>query len=99
MVFMSSGGKSHEAINASHWLDQKQPLFTRPNYSENTNWENVAVKMSVAKEAAIKATGRFNAPLEFWGCTKSPRYHVEIFHTYSNPPKNMYPDVAECEKS
>ena len=31
MGCMDSGGESHEAINAFHWLDQKYQQFTRPN--------------------------------------------------------------------
>ena len=51
--------------------------------------------MSVAVEATRKAAGRVNAPLEFWGCTNSHRYHAERFHTYRNFPNNMDSDVSE----
>ena len=53
---------------------------------------------SVAEEAIRKAIGWFNAQLECWGCTYSPRYHVNIFHTYRNCPKKMYAEIAESAK-
>ena len=53
--------------------------------------------MSVVEEAILKATGKFNSPLECWGCTNSPIYHAYMFHTYRNFPNKMDPDVAECE--
>ena len=40
--------------------------------------------MSVEEDAIIKATVRVNAPLECWGCTNSPRYYTDRFHTYRN---------------
>ena len=54
--------------------------------------------MSVKKEAIRKATGKVDDQLEFCGCTKSPRYHSYRFHTYSNCPNNMEPEVAERAK-
>ena len=54
--------------------------------------------MSVAEESIRKATGRFNKPVECWGCTNCPRYHVEKFHTYINCPNMSDPDVAEKAK-
>ena len=54
--------------------------------------------MSVAEEATIKVTGRVNALLEIWGCTKYLRYHAYRFHTYSNCPNKMYPDMMERAK-
>ena len=54
--------------------------------------------MGVAAEGIIKVTCRVNAPLECWGCTNSPRYHVERLHTYRNYPNNMDTGVAEYEK-
>ena len=51
--------------------------------------------MSVAEEAIRKATGRFNASLEFWGFTTSPRYHADRFHTYRNCPNKMDPNMVE----
>ena len=50
--------------------------------------------MSVAEEAIINSTGRVNAPLELWGCNNSPRYHVDRFHTYTNCPNKIDPEVA-----
>ena len=63
------------------------PSFPRQTCSENTNWETAAVQMSVAEEYIKKATGRFNRPMEFWGCTNYPRYNADRFHTYINYPK------------
>ena len=54
--------------------------------------------MSVAKESIRKSTGRFNSPTELWGCTNSPRYHVDRFQDYRNFPNKRYPDVADCAK-
>ena len=54
--------------------------------------------MSVSEETIIKATGRVNAPLEWWGCTNRPRYHADRFCTYRNCPNKMDPDVAESVK-
>ena len=51
--------------------------------------------MIVAEEAIRKATGRFNTPVECWGCTKSPGYHEDRFHTYINCPNKRDPGVAE----
>ena len=33
--------------------------------------------------------------MEGWGCTNSPRYHVDRFHTYRNCPKKRYQEIAE----
>ena len=60
MRFVAPGGESNESRNASNWLDQKQLSFTRPNLSENTNWETTAVCTSVAEEAIRKETRRVN---------------------------------------
>ena len=54
--------------------------------------------MGVSEEAIRKAKGMVNAPLDFWRCNNSPRYHADRFHTYSNCPKNMDPYVAERVK-
>ena len=83
VVFMDSEGLFHD-VNASHWWDQKHPAFTIHNCSENNNWETAAVYMSVAEESTRKATGRVNAPMEWWGFTNSPRYHADRFHNYRN---------------
>ena len=80
MVFMAPEGAFYDG-NAAHWADKKQPSFPRSTYSDNTNWETVDVCMGVYKEAIIKVSGRVNALLECWGCTNSPRYYVDRFHT------------------
>ena len=54
--------------------------------------------MSVAKEAIINSKGGFNAPLELWGFTNSPRYHADRFHTYRNFPNKRDQDVLELAK-
>ena len=64
MGFMASGGESHEYRNSYHWWYQKRPSFTNQTYSENNNWETTAMHKSVEKEAATKAAGRENSPLE-----------------------------------
>ena len=46
MGIMSSAGGFHDG-NASHWVDQKQPSFPSPTYSDNTNRKTAAVCMSV----------------------------------------------------
>ena len=51
--------------------------------------------MSMDEEAIRKATGRFNNPVECWGCTNYPKYHKDRFHTYRNCPNKRDPDVAE----
>ena len=76
-------------------MDQKCSSLPYPNGTKNTRWDTEAVCMSVSEEEIRKATGRFNTPLEFWGCTKSPRYHADRFHTYRNCPNKRYLDVAE----
>ena len=50
--------------------------------------------MSVSEEAIRKAKGMVNAPLDFWRCNNSPRYHADRFHTYRNFPNKMEPNVA-----
>ena len=55
--------------------------------------------ISVVKEVIIKATGRVNSLLEWWGGgTKYPRYHTYRFHIYSNFPNKMDPYVAYSAK-
>ena len=53
--------------------------------------------MGVYEESIIKATGRFNTPVECLGCTKSPRYYAARFHIYINCPNNRDPDIVERE--
>ena len=54
--------------------------------------------MSVVGEAIRKVTGRFNTPLESWGCTNSPSYHVDRFRTHMKCPNKMDPDMVERVK-
>ena len=72
MGLMTSEGEYHEARNDSHWLDQKNPSFTRLDWLENTNWDTLAVCISVAEEAIRKSTGRVNAPIECWDVLTKP---------------------------
>ena len=77
----------------------KKHRFTIHNFSENTNWETVAMHMSVAKETMRKETGRVNTPMERWGFTNFPRYHADRFHTYSNYSNKIDQDMSERAKS
>ena len=54
--------------------------------------------MIVAEEAIRMATGRVSSPLEFWGCTNSPRYHTDRLRTYRTYPNKMDPYMAEHAK-
>ena len=54
--------------------------------------------MIVSEETIRKATVMVNAPMKSQGCTNSPIYHVDRFHTYSNWTDNMDPNVAESIK-
>ena len=97
IVFMASRGGFCD-VNASHWWYQKHPLFTSQTFSDNISWETAIIHMSVAKEAIRKTTGRFNAMLECWQYTKSPRYHADRFHIYRNCPKQYVTGrVGACE--
>ena len=93
MVLIASGGGFHDGNYSNCW-DHKYTSFTNQNCSENTNWETSALCMSVAEEAIRKAICTVNTPMEFWGCTKPPRYHTDRFHTYRNFPNKMGPYVA-----
>ena len=97
MVIMASGGVFNYG-NSSNWWNQRHHSFPNQTCSENTNWETAVVCMSVAEEAIKKATGRVNALLNCWGCTTSPIYHADRFHTYRNSPNKMDPDVSERAK-
>ena len=97
MGFMAEGRVFNDG-HVYHWWYQKHSSFPIHNFSDNTNWETSALHMSVTEEAIQKASGRVNAPLEFWGCTNSPRYHVDKFHTYRNCPNKMDPGVADRVK-
>ena len=96
--FIASGGEYHEARNFSHWLDQKCPSFNIQTYLENTIWETVAVHMSVSKEAIRKATGRVNAPLEWWGCTNPPYIpYIQVTHLQELPQQDGLGNSGACE--
>ena len=78
-------------------MDRKCSPFLSLTGTKYINWSTVAVHMSVAEEAIRKATGRFNTPVEYWGCTNSPIYHSDRFHTYRNCPNKKDPDVSKRE--
>ena len=75
-------------------MELETPLIYQPDFPREYQLEYCGR----VYEAIRKATGRVNAPLECWGFTNSPRYHVERFHTYRNCPNNMDPNVAESTK-
>ena len=58
----------------------------------------MAVCMGMAEESIRNETGRFNTPVECWGCTNYPRYHADRFHTHRNFPNKGDSDVAERAK-
>ena len=58
----------------------------------------MAVCMSMDEEAIRNETVRFKSPMECWGCTNSPRYHADRFHTYRNCPNERDPYVDERPK-
>ena len=74
-------------------MEHKSSYLPSPTGTKNTRWETAAVCISVAEDSIRKATDRFNTPLECWGCTNSPRYHAERFHTYRNFPNKRDTDV------
>ena len=76
-------------------MERKCQFLSSLTGTKNTNWKTHAVHMSVAEESIRKAAGGFNTPVEFWGCTNSPRYHGDRFHTYRNCPNKRDPDVSE----
>ena len=84
MGFMASGGEIQGSENTSPWMNQKRSSLPSLTGTKNTNWETAAVHMSVNEEAIINATVRFNTPVDFCGCTNSPRYNADRFHTYIN---------------
>ena len=47
MGFVALGGEFRDQ-NASHYADQKQPLYPRLNYSDNINWDTAAICRSIA---------------------------------------------------
>ena len=95
MVFMASGREIQGSENAFTQMDRKLLSFPSRTGTNNTNWETSEVQMSVAEESTRKEIGRFNTPMECWGCTNPPRQHVCRFHTYINFPRKRDPDVSE----
>ena len=79
-------------------MDPKRSDFPSLTGTNNNNWETTEVNMSVSEESIRKATGRFNTPMGFWGCTNYPRYHTDRFHTYRNCPNKRDPEIAERKK-
>ena len=76
-------------------MEQKRSSSPYPTETNNYRWETATVYISVAEEAIINSTGRFDDPLEFWRCTNPPRYHKDRFHAYRNCPNQSYPGVAD----
>ena len=99
MGLVDSGVEMHRVGNASHQMDQKHDCFTSPDGIYNTKWETAPIFMSVGEGAIIKSTVRVNTPLQFWGRTNSPGYHVDRFHTYKNKHKKYGPRCCGMGKS
>ena len=55
--------------NTSFWMEQKRSSFPFLTGTKNNNWETADVCMSIYEEETIKATGRFNTPVDYWRCT------------------------------
>ena len=55
--------------------------------------------MSVNADYIGKESGRVNALMEFWGCTKSSRYHADKFYTYITCPNKRDPYFSEKSKN
>ena len=54
--------------------------------------------MNAVEDIIRKKIDRANAPLEFWGCTNSPIYYAERFHTDSKCPNKIEPDMEDRAK-
>ena len=65
--FMELGREIQGSENTPPWMDRKRSSLPSLTGTNNTNWETAAVHLSVAENAIRRETGRFNAPLEFWG--------------------------------
>ena len=98
MGFMELGKEIHGSESASPQMDWKNSSFLYLTRTKNTRWETADVCMSMSEEAMRKATGRFTAPVDCWGCTNPPRYHMYRFHTKRNFHNKRDLDVAEQEK-
>ena len=96
---MALGEKNQGLENASPQMDLERSYLPSPTGTNNIMWETASVCMSMDEEAIRKSIGRFNTPVECWGCTNSPRYHADRFHTYRNCPNKRDPDVDERKKS
>ena len=77
------------------WKRSHLPSLTG---TKNTKWKTTDVHISAAEYSIIKATGRFNTPVECWGCTNSPKYDADRFCMYRNFPNKRDPDFAEHKK-
>ena len=97
MGFMASGVRYNDE-NASHWADQKQPSITISTYSDNTNRKARALCISVAEDSIKMTRGGVNDPLDYLGCTNSPRHHTYMLRTYRKFPNKMGPYVVEFTK-
>ena len=89
MVFMALSGEIQGSENTPPWMDRKRSSFPYLTVTENTNWETVIMHMSLAEEAIRKATGRFNTPVDCWGCINSPIYHVHRFTLTETAPTRV----------
>ena len=98
MGLMGLGREIQGSENTSPWMDQKRSSLTSRNDINNYRYYTVAVCMIVSEQAIINSTGRFNAPLDFWGCTDSPRYHTDRFHAYKKFPNKRDLYVAQQSK-
>ena len=54
--------------------------------------------MRMAEEVIRKQTGGLNYSLGLWGYNNCPRYDTDRFHTYSNLPQKMNPEIAELSR-
>ena len=66
MGFMAPGGEIQGSENTPPWMNRKRSSFPSLPGNDNTNWETAAVNMSVDEGAIIKATDKFNNPVECW---------------------------------
>ena len=81
MGLMTLGGEIQGLENRPPRMYRKRSSIPSLNGTENSKWETAAVCMSMAKEAIIKATGRFKTPLEYWGCTNPSKIsRVQVTH-------------------
>ena len=95
MGLIDLGGEIQGSENTPPWMDQKRSSFPSLTGTDNTNWDTVAICMSMVEDAIRKPTDSFNTPVDFWGCTNYPKYYADRFHTYRNCPNKWDLDVAE----